>query len=292
MKTLIALTTYDKPDILEGILTSIEEFGYHIGNRVVVADDKPGQTLEVCKKFPFVEAYMCGDTRGIGKNKNRCLRFFHERAEDCEACLLLDHDILFTKHGYLEQCENAWTEDGQAHSNGYVIDADGNDGLRKTFPTQAESEYLTWANGCHGIALWFTRELLKKVGYIESYPTFYGYEHSDISTRALMVQGFCPILYPTVKRSTKFFKLNPNDYHKYDVNMDDVYGKNSPVFHAHLEQTIRGINLKNPNHGLDFELTLSRDKIESMSMEEVEESLRNGKKSSKSPGKSKKKKKH
>ena len=267
MKTLFCIKTFRKPDILEGILQSLYDYGYTEGNSVIVADDSPGEEFEVAKKFPFVDAYLTGDIHGIWANGNRLISYALK--SDADMVILSDNDYVMVREGLLEEFETAHVGNNQDHIMGYVVDSDGKDGLEITFPRTAESDHLRWAPGCHGVMLWFTKEMLKKVGYIMPFKYGYGYEHSDISSRALMIQGYCPNLYPSLLRSTKFFKLNPDDHHVYTWDLAKTYAENSPMFHERESQTIRGINLKQHESGLRKELVISRGDFDKWSPEAI-----------------------
>jgi hypothetical protein len=291
LNTLWIIKTYRKPDILEGILQSLQDFGG--GCSVVVCDDLPGGDFEVAKKFPFVEAYCTGDVHGIWANGNRGIKYLLDNDIACDRVILSDNDYILTKPNLVEEFEAAKVADKQDHIMGYVTDADGRDGLEITFPRLAESIKLRWAPGCHGVMLWFTKELLKKVGYIMPFKYSYGYEHSDISSRALMAQGYCPRLFPSLKRSTKFFKLNPQDHHVYDVDLDRTYAENSPAFHEREVRTLRGIDLKQYTHGLKNELVIRREDFDKWSPEAIKSHFLDikTKKSNNSKSKSKRKRK-
>lgn len=269
MSTLIGITTFKKNDIAEDLLNSLHTYGYTQDNTIILADDSPGEALSVFKNTSYVEAYLTGNRHGIWANKNRIIRYFLNDS-DCDYLLLLDNDIVFTAPGCLDELENASKETdprtvnqiGHQHITGYVVDADGNDGLQKTFPYEGETNYLKFHPGCHGCFLWFTRENLKKVGYMRRYSYFYGGEHSELSNRCLMAQNKAPeYWYPVLKRSTKFFKLNPRDRHVYDVDLEQVYAKNLEEMHKFNADTRRGVNILNSNTGLDKELTVRRGDV-------------------------------
>jgi hypothetical protein len=225
---------------------------------VTVGDDNPGEAFEVFKEFPWVEAYLTGNTHGIWANKNRGIRYFLELTK-CKNLVLSDNDIEFKRPGVLSLLEKAAENNQQTHITAYVIDSDGRDGLQATFPSEAMSEdrLLRWHPGCHGCFLWFSRDIVKKIGYMRKFKYFYGGEHSEYSDRALRTQGYAINFYPVFAQSTAFIKLQDNDFHAYDVNLDEVYGKNLGELDGEMRPKIlRGVDLLNPQSGLNKELVV------------------------------------
>src|SRR5271166_3297646 len=102
MQHLIGITTFKKNAVLKCILDSIDKHGYSSGNPVVVADDLPGESLELSREYSSVKAYLTGNRHGIWANKNRIIRYFLEESE-ADALLLLDNDIEFTRPGFLKE---------------------------------------------------------------------------------------------------------------------------------------------------------------------------------------------
>jgi hypothetical protein len=261
MKTHIHIKTYRKNLILDDILSSIKEVGLDHGNVITIGDDEPGGAIDIFNKHEFVEAYLTGNRHGIWANNNRGIKYFLEKT-DCEALMLLDHDIVFKKLGILEEIEEAYCEGRRQHITGFVKGIDGSDGLEQTFPFQGESKNLKWHNGSHGVLLWQTRELVKKVGYQLVYPYFYGAEHAEYSHRLLSAQGYAALWwYPVLKRSPKFFEQNKRDWHEYDVDISKVMETNQKKMHERDQLTVRGVMHFQDKHGLDRELVVPRDTL-------------------------------
>jgi hypothetical protein len=133
MKHHLHIKTFKKPVMLEALLLSLEQHGY-VGDQVTltVGDDNPGESLDVLKKFNFVDAYLTGNVHGIWANNNRGIKYFLEES-DADALLVLDNDIQFTESGMLEELENANRCDHQEHITGFVKGLDGVDGLQVVF---------------------------------------------------------------------------------------------------------------------------------------------------------------
>ena len=285
-KTLLAIKTFKKNDICSQILDSIREHPPGEDLEIVIADDNPGEALEVFSKYPEVAAYLTGNTHGIWANGNRLLKYFINNS-DADNLLLLDNDIVFTRPGLLEEietaakecdfCENGTPHEhcGQEHITLFVIDAGGGDGLQATFPYQAisKSGKLKWHPGCHGIGLWFTRNLISKIGYMRRQKYFYGGEHSELSHRALRYQGYAPLSFPVLARSPKYISLNTNDYHKYDVDLKKVYAENTSQVDLWLQETYKGENLSLLVPPCDREITILREDIGQWDQKKIKQVL-------------------
>lgn len=246
--------------MLHDFLSSLAEHGYaDAGNIITVGDDNPGECLDILEKFPFVDAYLTGNVNGIWANNNRGIKYFLENT-DAEALLLLDHDIQFIRGSILQEIENASRVDRQEHVIGFARGLDGINGLQVVFPSVAESEYLKWHPGCHGYLFWQTRALVQKVGYQLAFDYFYGAEHAEYAHRCLVSQGYSSLtLYPILKRSDEFFKLNVNDWRQYDVDIDHVMETNQKQMHERDAQTIKRRNLLEKDHHLDAELIIKQE---------------------------------
>jgi hypothetical protein len=259
MKHHLHIKTFKKPAMLEALLISLEQHSYiRDGVTVTVGDDNPGESLDVLSKFDFVDAYLTGNVNGIWANNNRGIKYFLEKT-DADALLVLDNDIQFTEAGMLQELENAHRCDHQEHITGFVKGLDGIDGLQVVFPFIAESRYLKWHPGTHGVMFWQTRKLVETVGYQLEYSYFYGAEHAEYTHRCLAAQqnstfGLCPVL----KNSPRFFRLNPDDCRVYDFDIEQVMATNQQKMQERDAQTINGLNLKEESHHLRDELIVRR----------------------------------
>ena len=272
MKHHIHVKTFKKPAILHDFLASLEAHGYAgEGNIITVGDDNPGQCLDILEKFPFVDAYLTGNVNAIWANNNRGIKYFLE-STDADALLLVDHDIEFVQNGILREIEKAHAADKQEHITTFARGTDGINGLQVVFPYIAQSTYLNWHPGCHGYLFWQTRELVQKVGYQLKFSYFYGAEHAEYSHRCLAAQGYSDLqLYPVLKRSDEFYKLNPKDFREYEVDYAHVMATNQQEMHNRDAQTIQGHNLLEQDHHLDKEIIVRSGS--SNATEEVSELL-------------------
>ncbi|HEY9754687.1 MAG TPA: hypothetical protein V6C97_05985 [Oculatellaceae cyanobacterium] len=260
MKHHIHVKTCKKPEILRGFLTSFEKFGYaESENILTVGDDNPGECLEIFKQFPWIDAYLTGNTNAIWANNNRGIKYFLEHT-DADALMLVDHDVELLNVALFAEIERAHIYEKQHHITGFAKGLDGIDGLQVVFPCVAESQFLRWHPGCHGVMLWQTRALIEQVGYQLAFDYFYGAEHAEYSHRCLVAQGQSMKLYPVLKRSGDFFHLNPNDFSAYPVDFERVTETNQQKMLDRDADTVRGRNLRQGEHNLDKEIIVkSRD---------------------------------
>lgn len=254
MKTMIGVKTFRKNDVLQCLLTSLSGHGYTLDTEIVIADDNPGEAFPIFKANPFVKAYLAGSRHGIAYNSNRLLRYFLHNS-DCERLLLLDNDICFSRSGMLDEYEKASATNGVKHIAAYIIDSDGGDGLQTAFPYRAISKdgSIKWHPGSHGIAQWYTRDIIEKIGYFVRMPYFYGGEHSEHSNRALYSQDVDPELYPVLARSTKYIVSCPINFHAYDVDLSRTFTENHRIMHERLNKTKQGLDIKEFNSHLDMD---------------------------------------
>jgi hypothetical protein len=259
MKHHLHIKTFKKPTMLEALLVSLQRNGYiRDGVTVTVGDDNPGESLDILTKFNFVDAYLTGNVNGIWANNNRGIKYFLEET-DADALLVLYNDIEFTESGMLEELENARRCDRQEHITGFVKGLDGIDGLQVVFPFIAESKYLKWHPGTHGVMFWQTRKLVETVGYQLEYSYFYGAEHAEYTHRCLAAQKNSTLgLFPVLKNSSKFFRLNPDDLRVYDFDIDQVMATNQRKMQERDALTISGLNLREDSHHLRNELIVRR----------------------------------
>ena len=257
-KYLISISTFKKNDALTNLIESLISTGALEDSFIHISDDNNSGAKEVFDHFfatfPKSFGYSTSPRMGIWGNKNRGIYYFLERNKEPEYCLLLDDDIISVGSGLCQEFEAASKFSGQQQLSSYLGDADMvaagrnkedeilQNGFFKTFPIVAENEYLYWCGGAQGIACFYTRELLQKLGYMDNLGGPYGYEHALHAARALRIQGFCPELFPMIKRSPNFFKtqLIPNAY---DVDMVKVEGIQKTNYLKRLTETYQGYNL-------------------------------------------------
>lgn len=218
-KIAVAVTTYKKPEALRGWLDSCQAIGSL--HSVAVCDDNDGETKEIVEeyklRFPFPLHYLSGERQGIAGNKNRGIQWFLSQTDAAPYLLLSDDDIKFSEapvHTELEagigdRFIRAYFGTGLEHITGYLgnyADPLSGNPFFEQFPPIAEDDYLYHCGGSQGLLLFFTRNIVEKVGYFSLWRGVYGYEHVDYSMRCGRMDGRCPELYPILKHCNQYFR--------------------------------------------------------------------------------------
>lgn len=245
MPTLIAISSYKKWDACSVLLDSLIKHNYTEGNEIVLCDDNNNNPdkhgtcgSDVFKKYKklipnLVLAY--GKNGGVSICKNRGIKYFLEKSK-ADRLVLSDDDLEVLKPGLLEHLEEISQKEGERHIHLKWNDADPdlknnrisasllglkNRGWDKDFPTKGYTDDLTFHAGCQGIFLWFTREIIEKIGYFPAMPSKYGAEHAVYSAQAQMAQGKSPELFAQLRHSYKWI-LGQNIANDYEVDMEKV----------------------------------------------------------------------
>lgn len=277
IKTLIAISTFQKDLALYELLNSLIKHNYHVGNKVIVADDHCGlgytldrktnpdhplfkdskeDKLERPAAWAVVEVFkerhpeldiecVWGKSRGgVAINKNRGIKYFLEHPE-YDNLLLLDDDVVMTGPGLLEACRAT----GEPHMTGLLGGTEGAifgaDACPffQSFPPKGETPTHWFCTGSMGMMLWYKREAVERAGYFNAMPDKYGAEHSLYSCRINALYGKYIDWFPILKGCEGFFVSQsiPNNY-------TADYKKNMKYYNKIKPEIFKGINLtiKNP----------------------------------------------
>lgn len=282
-KALIAISTFQKADAFYNLVESLVKYNYHTGNKILVTDDNAGKDYITTRKdnpnhprwvevseseteinfagapkvvenlkrdFPDLDIEcVFGEKRGgVAINKNRGIKYFLEHPEYSEL-LMLDDDIVMTGPGLLEACRAT----GEPHMTGMLgqnsaqAASFGADACPffDSFPKMGETPTHIYAGGSMGCMLYFTRECIQRVGYMEtlSKDGKYGFEHSIFSNRINALYGKYIDWFPILKGCDRFFVSQeiPNNY-------TADYSQNQRGWAKRKPEIFKGINLtiKNP----------------------------------------------
>jgi GT2 family glycosyltransferase len=255
----LGITTYKKPKALRGILDSIPEFGNV--EVIHISDDNNFETEDLVREYqqkynedlyPFPFAYSSGPNLGIAKAKNRNIKFFIEETE-CDFLVLSDDDFIYKKSNFdntklLDKFLEAHKETGFPHLMGYFAShkdpLSGNPHFN-TFPVYAEDNHVIHSQGCQGICLFFTRESVKTVGYFDTMPGRYGYEHALYSSRINKLSGREPKDYIFLKNMHRYIECQgiPNQY-------EAKPQENAKTYEKRMQEIYNGVGLIVRNSGI------------------------------------------
>ena len=246
------VSSFKKTDACKPMVESLINGGYLTeGNTLILCDDNAGgpnskedpeTMIDVFnlykKEIPDLRLRYGASRGGISINKNRGLHEVFKTPEKWDNVCLLDDDFTIKRAGLCEELLGASEADRQDH----ICTSWERAGLWLAFPPRQKSEHCSWSTGVQGNFLFFKMDLLKAIGYYPKYIHMYAYEHVSQSSRALMYQGYCPELYPTLLRSDRYIQPQsiPN---RYAIDPDKLHG-NSPQFWADMQRIRQGLDLK------------------------------------------------
>lgn len=241
MSTLIAVSTFKKPEALKGNLNSLLEHNYHEGNKVLVSDDDNQSSFKALDEFKgkLDLAYISSERKGIWANKNRCIYYFLEK-DKSDHLVLSDDDIKLLRPGLLDYAIRVLRDTKEPHITMYLggqVDFLTGNGHFHVFPILAQTDDVLWTQGCQGIFTLYSRECIEKIGYFNKMPYFYGMEHTLHSARALRMYGKSPDLYPMLASSPKFIRCQ-GIANNYEVDREKISNQNGIAFQK-LMVTIR-----------------------------------------------------
>ena len=166
MKIGIGVTTYNRPKHLELWVNQANKFTE--GVPCYVADDSQ-------------------DRKGIAYRKNECLKAL----KDCDYIFLFDDDTVVLKEGWAEFFIMAHELSGQHHFM-YLKDTPGTRKIKEHLIIKENGWGINEYKDCSGCMMFFTKEVIEKVGaYNPKYLT-YGYEHAGYSNR-IHKSGLTPL---------------------------------------------------------------------------------------------------
>lgn len=285
MNTLLTISTFEKGTALEVLISSLVTHGYTQGTKILVTDDGAGKPYTIIREnnpnhpiweledgeqiemesipslvetikstYPDLDIEVIyGEKRGgVAINKNRGIKYFLEHSEFDEL-LMLDDDIVFTAPGLLEAIRSC----GQPHMTGFLGSKDDPDGSKiafgetaqpffKDFPPMGETPTHFYCAGSQGMMLWYTRECIERVGFMDpDLPSYYGFDHSLHSGRINALYGRFIDWFPVLKDCGKFFHTQsiPNNYVA-------CYKENQKYWEKRKVEIFRGINLKRDRGGV------------------------------------------
>lgn len=186
----IAIVTYERRPMLEGLLRSLAELTSSPHELVVADDGSRDGSAEWCRENGL--RAVSGANRGVAWNKNRGL--FALAHLGCDPLLLIEDDAYPVAHGW----ERDWIEGTRAwHHLAYHHPKVARHTVSGT-GTPADPFVSPAASG---VCLSVSAEVLARVGYFDSRFRGYGHEHAEWTTRIKRAgYGFRSITLPDGRR--------------------------------------------------------------------------------------------
>lgn len=181
--------------------------------RLVIADDfSSDRTIDgvrgLCEKIadkkvelaPYlagIEIMPSPVRLGVARNKNRIINYALSNPE-CSSIILIEDDVYVMREGWDRVLLETSAESKQAHLCYMPKDIRGGE----PFGYQARVEgspghVIQWKPLLSGMCMFFTAKLLREIGgFDEGWASPYGYEHNELSARAMAAQGIQPNYFP------------------------------------------------------------------------------------------------
>lgn len=171
MKIGIGITTRNRPALLAYALNHFLAFPAFHESVIVVSDDNSDEAPSIPEGIHLLTT----QTRlGIAKNKNRCIEFL--RSQDVDYYFLFDDDCFPIQQDWdLPFIVNSKLY--SLHHSMYLVPA----GEVTIFETHKDYYYT---HNCGGYCLFFTRHAMDTLKGFNPEFGIYGFEHSELTTRA------------------------------------------------------------------------------------------------------------
>jgi GT2 family glycosyltransferase len=159
----IGVTTYNRPELSALCIQQIEK---HTDNyQLFITND-------------------LFDRKGIAWRKNECLKAL----KDCDYIVLFDEDCFPIKDGWFEYLINASNASGEKHLL-YLKETSHIKEIKK-------ENGISYYSNCGGCMMFFTKEVIEKVGGYNKEYGLYGFEHAGYSIR-INKSGLTSMRYPS-----------------------------------------------------------------------------------------------
>jgi hypothetical protein len=197
-KFAIAFSTYKRPALMCRTLSALRVFTECARTVAISADDCSFSEELTISNYPDFEAEAdislgCFRERvGIAKNKNNALLALLARTS-AKHIIVMEDDVRPFAEGWEDVLIETALHTGQKHL--LYMPEKGNYGLVKKTEGLPHRR-IEWKQMCSGLIMYFSRDLLEKIGLFDERFGLYGWEHNELTARALVAQGIEPNLYP------------------------------------------------------------------------------------------------
>jgi GT2 family glycosyltransferase len=196
IKTLEGIRRFTKTELVLAVADDCSGDG---------TQDSVSEFLAATKSEYESKLFTTGNRLGVSKNKKRLTDFFISR-NDCDFIFLIEDDIRPRAAGW----ENRFVETAIATNQAHLLFLGktpwGHEPFGHTISKLGEPPYVVeWKPYCSALVMFFTSKLLKKIGGFDAKFNGYGWEHNELTARALAAQGIAPNAYPHCFGTESFF---------------------------------------------------------------------------------------
>jgi hypothetical protein len=198
-KFAIAFSTYKRPALMVETLHALQMFT--TSPRVVsiaIDDASHADRVVIEESTPYkaeanIELISMQDRCGIARTKNVALRSILERSTT-EHIIVMEDDVRPVKFGW----EDVLIETARVNEQKHLLYLPSRGIYGPVIKTEGQMHRsIQWKPMCSGLIMYFTRGLLENIGLFEErFPAPYGWEHNEMTARALVAQSIEPKFYP------------------------------------------------------------------------------------------------
>lgn len=141
----------------------------------------------------------------LGRKEHRGISASKKALTDCLLAVPEVEDIILLEDDVIPQVanwSNCWIETARENQQAHLLYLPGARYGRVLSVTGNDPTRIEWKVYCSGLVMYFRSELLKEIGSFNEKFTNYGWEHNELTARALLAQGQKPDgLYPHCVRA-------------------------------------------------------------------------------------------
>jgi len=177
----VGITTRNRPEVLNYVLSQFVKYRDKNQDIVVIDDCSTMSVAPICEKYGI--DYIINEHRmGIAGAKNELVKEFAQH----EGMVLFDDDCFPTQEGWYEHFLRAHKNHKQHHmiyAREYRRQPDENGNNIPVIVLEDRFEYADVWKGCLGVCIWLSQYAIQKIGGWDPKFKRYGIEHHELTGR-------------------------------------------------------------------------------------------------------------